>query len=100
MHAFIGLSSMQQATLSAVAPGIAEALIATAIGLFAAIPAVLAYNRYTNEIDRLRSEAHTSELQSLMRISYAVLCWTKKIVTAHVITPLPHTKKVLHHLNL
>src|SRR3546814_8077433 len=70
MHAFIGLSSMQQATLSAVAPGIAEALIATAIGLFAAIPAVLAYNRYTNEIDRLsirfdsfRSEEHTSELQ-------------------------------------
>ncbi|NYT58322.1 protein TolQ [Alcaligenaceae bacterium] len=53
MHAFIGLSSMQQATLSAVAPGIAEALIATAIGLFAAIPAVIAYNRYTNEIDRL-----------------------------------------------
>lgn len=53
MHAFIGLSSMQQATLSAVAPGIAEALIATAIGLFAAIPAVVAYNRYTNEIDRL-----------------------------------------------
>lgn len=53
MHAFLGLSSMQQATLAAVAPGIAEALIATAIGLFAAIPAVVAYNRYTNEIDRL-----------------------------------------------
>ena len=53
MHAFMGLSSMQQATLAAVAPGIAEALIATAIGLFAAIPAVVAYNRYTNEIDRL-----------------------------------------------
>ena len=53
MHAFIGLSTMQQATLAAVAPGIAEALIATAIGLFAAIPAVLAYNHYTNEIDRL-----------------------------------------------
>lgn len=53
MHAFLGLSTMQQATLSAVAPGIAEALIATAIGLFAAIPAVVAYNRYTNEIDRL-----------------------------------------------
>ncbi|MEO6984847.1 MAG: protein TolQ [Paralcaligenes sp.] len=53
MHAFIGLSSMQQATLSAVAPGIAEALIATAFGLFAAIPALLAYNRYTNQIDRL-----------------------------------------------
>jgi biopolymer transport protein TolQ len=53
MHAFMGLSTMQQATLSAVAPGIAEALIATAIGLFAAIPAVVAYNRYTNEIDRM-----------------------------------------------
>jgi biopolymer transport protein TolQ len=53
MHAFIGLSGMQQATLAAVAPGIAEALIATAIGLFAAIPAVVAYNRYTNEIDHL-----------------------------------------------
>ncbi|MFA5489854.1 MAG: protein TolQ [Candidimonas sp.] len=53
MHAFIGLSSMQQATLAAVAPGIAEALIATAIGLFAAIPAVVAYNRYTNDVDRL-----------------------------------------------
>lgn len=55
MHAFLGLSSMQQATLAAVAPGIAEALIATAIGLFAAIPAVVAYNRYTHEIDRLAS---------------------------------------------
>ncbi len=53
MHAFLGLSAMQQATLAAVAPGIAEALIATAIGLFAAIPAVVAYNRYTNDIDRL-----------------------------------------------
>ena len=53
MHAFLGLSGMQQATLAAVAPGIAEALIATAIGLFAAIPAVVAYNRYTKELDRL-----------------------------------------------
>jgi len=53
MHAFIGLSTMQQATLASVAPGIAEALIATAIGLFAAIPAVVAYNRYTNDVDRL-----------------------------------------------
>ena len=53
MHAFLGLSTTQQATLAAVAPGIAEALIATAIGLFAAIPAVVAYNRYTNEIDRI-----------------------------------------------
>lgn len=47
MNAFMGLSQVQQASLAAVAPGIAEALIATAIGLFAAIPAVLAYNRYS-----------------------------------------------------
>ncbi|KAG1241673.1 hypothetical protein G6F65_023400 [Rhizopus arrhizus] len=53
MHAFLGLSNMQQATLASVAPGIAEALIATAIGLFAAIPAVVAYNRFTNDIDRI-----------------------------------------------
>jgi len=53
MHAFIGLSTMQQATLASVAPGIAEALIATAIGLFAAIPAVVAYNRLTTDVDRL-----------------------------------------------
>src|SRR5690625_4916886 len=53
MHAFIGLSDAQSATLASVAPGIAEALIATAIGLFAAIPAVMAYNRYTTDIDRL-----------------------------------------------
>ena len=44
---------MSQATLAQVAPGIAEALIATAIGLFAAIPAVVAYNRYTHDVDRL-----------------------------------------------
>lgn len=53
MHAFIGLADAQSATLASVAPGIAEALIATAIGLFAAIPAVMAYNRYTTDIDRL-----------------------------------------------
>ncbi len=53
MHAFRGLSNVQSATLAAVAPGIAEALVATAIGLFAAIPAVVAYNRYSHDIDRL-----------------------------------------------
>jgi len=53
MHAFVGLANVQQATLASVAPGIAEALIATAIGLFAAIPAVVAYNRFTHDIDRL-----------------------------------------------
>ena len=53
MNSFRGLSNLQQTTLAAVAPGIAEALIATAIGLFAAIPAVVAYNRYSHDIDRL-----------------------------------------------
>jgi biopolymer transport protein TolQ len=55
MNAFIGLGNVQQATLSMVAPGIAEALIATAMGLFAAIPAVIAYNAFTNQVDRLES---------------------------------------------
>ena len=53
MHAFRSLSNVQQATLAQVAPGIADALIATAIGLFAAIPAVVAYNRFSHDIDRL-----------------------------------------------
>lgn len=55
MNAFRGLANVHQATLAAVAPGIAEALVATAIGLFAAIPAVIAYNRYAHDIDRLSS---------------------------------------------
>ena len=55
MNSFIALSEVEQATLAAVAPGIAEALIATAMGLFAAIPAVIAYNRYSNQVDRLIS---------------------------------------------
>jgi biopolymer transport protein TolQ len=60
---------MQQATLAAVAPGIAEALIATAIGLFAAIPAVLAYNRYTSQIDRLsiRFESFVEEFLNILQ---------------------------------
>ena len=53
MNSFRSLSSVKQATLAQVAPGIAEALVATAIGLFAAIPAVVAYNRFTTGIDRL-----------------------------------------------
>lgn len=56
MHAFTGLSNLQQVTLATVAPGIAEALVATAIGLFAAIPAVLAYNRFVRDIDRIASQ--------------------------------------------
>ena len=69
MHAFIGLSNMQQATLASVAPGIAEALIATAIGLFAAIPAVVAYNRYTNDIDRLsiRFDSFVDEFLNILQ---------------------------------
>jgi biopolymer transport protein TolQ len=55
MNAFIGLGNVQQATLAMVAPGIAEALIATAMGLFAAIPAVIAYNRYSNDVERLEN---------------------------------------------
>jgi len=56
MHAFQSLGDVQHATLAAVAPGISEALIATAIGLFAAIPAVISYNRLSNKVDRLLSE--------------------------------------------
>ncbi|MEO7760490.1 MAG: protein TolQ [Casimicrobiaceae bacterium] len=59
MNAFRGLSNVGQATLAHVAPGIAEALVATAIGLFAAIPAVVAYNRYTHDIDRLATRIET-----------------------------------------
>ncbi|PIE41925.1 MAG: protein TolQ [Gammaproteobacteria bacterium] len=53
MNSFLALASQQQATLSAVAPGIAEALIATAMGLVAAVPAVIAYNHFTSQVDRL-----------------------------------------------
>ena len=59
MNAFRGLSNVQQATLAAVAPGIAEALVAPAIGLFAAIPAVVAYNRFSHDIDRLSTRFDT-----------------------------------------
>jgi len=55
MNSFIGLGAVKQATIATVAPGIAEALIATAMGLFAAIPAVIAYNRYSNDVERLIS---------------------------------------------
>ena len=56
MHAFVGLGNMAQVTLATVAPGIAEALVATAIGLFAAIPAVVAYNRFARDIDRVATQ--------------------------------------------
>ncbi|MFT4190137.1 MAG: protein TolQ [Comamonas sp.] len=59
MHAFTGLSSLEQVTLASVAPGIAEALVATAIGLFAAIPAVTAYNRFARDVDRIATRLET-----------------------------------------
>jgi biopolymer transport protein TolQ len=69
MHAFIALGEVKQATLSMVAPGIAEALIATAMGLFAAIPAVIAYNRYSNQADRLitRYDNFVEEFTALLQ---------------------------------
>jgi biopolymer transport protein TolQ len=69
MHAFRGLSNVGQATLSTVAPGIAEALVATAIGLFAAIPAVVAYNRFSHQIDRLstRFESFMEEFSNILQ---------------------------------
>ncbi len=69
MHAFLGLANTGQATLSQVAPGIAEALIATAIGLFAAIPAVIAYNRFASAVDRLsvRYESFMEEFTNILQ---------------------------------
>ena len=69
MNAFRGLANVAQATLGHVAPGIAEALIATAIGLFAAIPAVVAYNRYSHDIDRLaiRFESFMEEFSNILQ---------------------------------
>jgi biopolymer transport protein TolQ len=69
MHAFRSLSSVAQATLAQVAPGIAEALVATAIGLFAAIPAVVAYNRFSHDIDRLaiRFESFMEEFSNILQ---------------------------------
>ncbi|MBV2234867.1 MAG: protein TolQ [Sterolibacterium sp.] len=69
MHSFRGLAQMSTATLSAVAPGIAEALVATAIGLFAAIPAVVAYNRYAHDVDRLsvRFESFMEEFTNILQ---------------------------------
>jgi biopolymer transport protein TolQ len=69
MNAFRGLSNVGQATLAHVAPGIAEALIATAMGLFAAIPAVIAYNRYTSATDRLaiRFESFMEEFSNILQ---------------------------------
>jgi biopolymer transport protein TolQ len=69
MNAFSSLGNVQQATLAMVAPGISEALITTAIGLFAAIPAVVAYNRYADQTSRLelRYDAFMEELSTILQ---------------------------------
>lgn len=68
MNSFRALGGVQQATIAMVAPGIAEALIATAMGLFAAIPAVIAFNRYSNDVERLlnRYETFVDEFSSIL----------------------------------
>jgi biopolymer transport protein TolQ len=69
MNSFLSLGSVQSATLALVAPGIAEALIATAMGLFAAIPAVIAFNRYADKVTRLevRFDTFTEEFSSILQ---------------------------------
>jgi len=69
MNSFRGLANVQQATLASVAPGIAEALVATAIGLFAAIPAVVAYNRFAYDMDRLstRFDSFIDEFSNILQ---------------------------------
>lgn len=69
MHAFLALANIQQATLANVAPGIAEALIATAIGLVAAIPAVIAYNKFSTEVDNLagRFDGFIEEFSNILQ---------------------------------
>ena len=74
MHAFTGLAGLQQVTLATVAPGIAEALVATALGLFAAIPAVVAYNRFARDIDRLaiKQETFIEEFSNILQRNLGV----------------------------
>jgi biopolymer transport protein TolQ len=69
MNAFTSIGNVQQVTLAMVAPGIAEALVATAIGLFAAIPAVIAYNRYADQVTRLemRFDAFMEEFSTILQ---------------------------------
>ena len=69
MNSFRGLSNVAQATLAAVAPGIAEALVATAMGLFAAIPAVVAYNRFAGDVNRLaiRFDSFMEEFSNILQ---------------------------------
>ncbi len=74
MHSFTGLAALTQVTLATVAPGIAEALVSTAIGLFAAIPAVVAYNRFARDIDRIaiRLETFIEEFSNILQRNVGV----------------------------
>ena len=69
MNSFRALGNVQQATIAMVAPGIAEALVATAMGLFAAIPAVIAYNRFAHDVERLhnRYDAFVDEFSTILQ---------------------------------
>ena len=86
MHAFTGFAGMEQVTLATVAPGIAEALVATALGLFAAIPAVIAYNRFARDIDRVANHQETfiEEFSNILQRNLGVQA------TAHTATPTGH----------
>jgi biopolymer transport protein TolQ len=82
MHSFRGLANSTQATLATVAPGISEALVATAMGLFAAIPAVLAYNRFASKVDVLsnRYDTFMDEFSSILhRQAYALRSRSNKV---------------------
>ncbi len=89
MVAFQGLGTLKQATIATVAPGISEALVATAMGLFAAIPAVWAYNRYSTRLDRLTlrfetfQEEFSSVLQRQMHAEQPVSPASGRAATAH-----------------
>jgi biopolymer transport protein TolQ len=82
MHSFRGLANATQATLATVAPGISEALIATAMGLFAAIPAVLAFNRFASKVDLLgnRYDTFLDEFSGILyRQAFALRSRDKKV---------------------
>jgi biopolymer transport protein TolQ len=89
MHAFTGFSNMQVVTLATIAPGIAEALVATAIGLFAAIPAVLAYNRFARDIDRvaIQMESFIEEFSNILARNAAPMASTAASVADAARTP-------------
>ena len=86
MHAFTGFASMEQITLATVAPGIAEALVATAMGLFAAIPAVTAYNRYAHDIDRIASSQETfiEEFSNILQRNISAMAVSQSSTSVHV----------------